>query len=344
MRVRAKLLSLLMTGAVMASMLVAASPAGISVSAETTYKLSDYDVFPDDNKPDTEGINTLISNAISEGGGTIVFDAGTYDINIIDLGGYGVGINVTKPNIKFLMNAGTTLKVVPTTVGEYCVIDVKADNFTISGGKIVGDRSSNGKSGADGHGIGVKDCKNTTISDMTICDNWGDGVYLGSMNLEDNLYGCNRVTISNCTISNNRRNNIAIVDADNVLIEDCQILKAKGAQPSCGINIEPNMVGGKIPSNEVCKNITIRDTKITCAKKGKSNWYFAFQTINNPKKPKMVSAKNVKIIGCVFNGDAGNYSGKKFTMKNTKIKGTFYDNKKMKSKIKKCTIKKYSKI
>ena len=344
MRVKAKLLSLVMAGIVAAPVLSVISPSGISAEAKTTYKLSDYGVFPNDNKPDTANINSLIAGTVGEGGGTIVFEPGTYDINIIDLGGYGVGINITKPNIDFQLAAGTVLKVTPTTVGEYCVIDVKADSFSISGGTLIGDRSSNGKDGADGHGIGVKDCRNTTISDMTISDNWGDGIYLGSMSLEDNLFGCDGVSITNCTVSNNRRNNIAIVDADNVTIDGCKILKAKGVQPSCGINIEPNMVNGKIPSDEVCKNITIKNTKITTVKKGKSNWYFAFQTINNPQKPKMVSAKNVKILNCNFNGDAGNYSGKNFTIKNTKVKGTFYDNSKMKTKIKKCKLSKHYKF
>ena len=208
----------------------------------------------------------------------------------------------------------------------------------------MGDRSSNGKKGADGHGIRILDCKNASISDMIIANNWGDGIYLGSMSLQDKLYGCNGVSITNCTVKNNRRNNIAIVDADNVTIDNCKILKAKGAQPSCGINIEPNMVNGKIPKNEVCKNITIKNTKITCKTKGKSNWYFAFQTIYNPYKPKMASSKNVIIENCEFGGDAGNYSGKKFKMTNTKIKGTFYDNKKMKSKIKDCSIKSHYKF
>ncbi|SEL11704.1 parallel beta-helix repeat (two copies) [Butyrivibrio sp. ob235] len=342
MRVRTKFVSLVMAAVVAVPMLAVSIPAG-EVKAENTYKLSDYGIKPDDNKSDTADINNFISETIGSGGGTIVFDSGTYDINILDFDGYGVGINITKPNISFQLAQGTELKVKPTTIGEYCVISVKADGFKISGGKITGDRSSNGKSGADGHGIGVIDCKNVTISDMTICNNWGDGIYLGSMNLEDSLYGCDGVSITNCTISNNRRNNIAIVDADNVTIDNCKILKAKGAQPSCGINIEPNAVNGKIPADEVCKNITIKNTKVTCVKQGTSNWYFAFQTIKDPSKPKMASAKNVKIIKCNFGGDVSNYSGKKFTLKNTKITGTFYDNKNMKTKVKKCKIKKYYK-
>ena len=340
MRAKAKLLSLLISGVVLVPMLAFAPGAGVSVKAATTYKLSDYGILPDDNKDDTAAINNFLSGTVGNGGGTVIFENGTYDIDILDFG-YGVGINVVQPNVKFQLAAGTVLKVKPTTIGEYGVIDVKADGFSISGGKIQGDRSSNGKQGADGHGIRVIDCKNASISNMTICNNWGDGIYLGSMSLEDKLYGCKGVTIKNCMISNNRRNNIAIVDADNVTIDGCKILKAKGAQPSCGINIEPNMVNGKIPSNEVCKNITIKNTKITCAAKGKSNWYFAFQTIYNPSQPKMVSAKNVKIINCNFNGDAGNYSGKKVTIKNTKIKGTFYDNNKMKTKKKNCSFKHY---
>ncbi|WP_044913572.1 right-handed parallel beta-helix repeat-containing protein [Butyrivibrio sp. WCE2006] len=338
---RLKRTSLLFIAAAVAAPLFSiAVPVNADVKAAGEFKPEDYGAVANDGKGDTEAINRTIDAAGEAGGGTIVFGAGTYDIDVIDFHGTAVAVNVTKPNISFELTNSTVFKVVPTSAGEFCAIDVKGDNFRISGGSIVGDRSNHkGSDGADGHGIGVRDCKNVQISNLTVSDNWGDGIYLGSVQSDGSYPGCSYVTVTNCVVKNNRRNNIAIVDADHVVIDGCNISGANGASPQCGILIEPNTNQGNVPKKAVCSAIEIKNTTVKSKKAHQKNGQFFALNILNPyyQSNNKVVAKNVKITKCTFKGDVGNYSGKSVTFNKCKIKGTFYDHKN--TKLKKCTIK-----
>ena len=154
---------------------------------------------------------------------------------------------------------------------------------------------------------------------MTIAENWGDGIYLGSASSDGSYGGCSNVLIQNCTVKNNRRNNIAIVDADKITIDKCKISGASGASPACGILIEPNTNNGNVPSKSVCKNIQIKNTTIKAKKKHQKNGqYFAFNILNPYYQTNnKVVAKNVTLSNCKITGDVGNYSGKKVVKKCT---------------------------
>lgn len=300
---------------------------------------AEYGAVPNDGNDDTAAINKAISDCKKNGGGTVVLPAGTYNIDAAKdllLGG-GRGRGIICENGVDLEMTGATLKVSGNKYDSYQVISVRAvSNVNIHGGTIAGERKSHkGKSGEDGHGVCIWDSNNVKISGMTIKDNWGDGIYIGSQN-DDYYKGCKGVTIENCTISNNRRNNISITRGSNITIDKCKIKKANGIAPQAGIDIEPNGVGGKIPKNRICKNITIKNTEITVKKK--DNNHFAFVTISYAGNSKKVtSCQNVKIINCNLKGNVGNYTGKKVTIQNTKIAGTFYDMRN--TKLKKTTYK-----
>ncbi len=122
-------------------------------------------------------------------------------------------------------------------------------NITISGGQIIGERKIHkGSSGEWGHGIQISGCTNVTIENVDISQCWGDGIYLGIYDGPDKL--TNGVTIRNCNVHHNRRNNLSITDASNVTVENCQFNYASGTDPQYGIDIEPN-------SGRTCSNVRI---------------------------------------------------------------------------------------
>ena len=228
--------------------------------------------------------------------------------------------------------------------GRYYITGVGGTIVVVSGhhlkgaalvdGQRVAAGVAQGVGEAFGHGVYIRDSSNVTIFNMKIEDNWGDGIYLGTLNDYDDAYGCNKITIKNCTIKGNRRNNISIVDADNVNIVGCKIKNAKGAEPQAGIDIEPNVRnGGYLNADQVCRNITIKNTKITSVKKNSSK-YFALLLINNwfAIGQNCAVAQNVKIKNCNLQGACGIYSGKKVTFSNSKISGTLIYLKKAKTK------------
>lgn len=275
-----------------------------------------------DDTDDTYAFNWAIQKAYEQEEVESVFvPAGTYVINAES------GIHI-KSNTNLLMDPGAVLDVSANSLENYCVFHIRdVENVNISGGQIKGERYKHtGTSGEWGMGVGIYDSRNITISNMTISSNWGDGIYMGTGTYGDEKYGCDGIRIENCTINDNRRSNISIVNADNVTIDGCLIADAKGTAPQCGINIEPNQdETGKIPEEGICDNITITNTTINVL--GKNDYwgqFFCFMTISYPDKS-VCSARNLVIDSCTFNGDCGNYSGMNASISNTVIRGTFYD-------------------
>lgn len=298
----------------------------MKAEAKLDVNARDYGAIPDDGIDDTQAINDAIEAVYEAGGGSVRVPAGTFHITASRSINEGI---LLKSNVKLLMNTGTILQVMPNDLDTYHVINVVcARNVDIVGGQIKGERDKHmGSEGEYGMGIRVRDSHKVLIQNMTIDDNWGDGIYLGTINDYDNLPGSSKIRIKNCRINNNRRNNITIADANNVTIEGCTLNRANGVAPESGIDIEPNVQnGGYIREDSVCKNIKIKNTKITCMSSGNTQGrYFALMIINNwfsIGKNKTV-AKNVKIENCSFGGDVGNYSGENVSMKKTKVKGSF---------------------
>lgn len=279
----------------------------------------DFGAVPNDAGDDTDAFNEAFER---EGLETIYVPAGTY---IIDA---KKGIN-PKSNKSLVMDSEAVLDVIGNSMDTYNVINIRnVQNVSISGGQIRGERDKHtGSGGESGMGIGIYDGVNISISDISISGNWGDGIYLGTMDDKDDIYGCDNIRIENCKIFNNRRSNISIVDADNITIDRCTISDAKGAAPQCGINIEPNRdSSGRIPEDAICKHIRITNTTINVL--GKDDYYgqyFCFMTAYYPNDKSMHTADDMIIDSCTLNGDCGNYSGTNVTISNTVIRGTFYD-------------------
>lgn len=310
----------------MALLVIFAPNFSIKAAAQADVTVTDYGAFPDDMLDDTKCINEAIAAVGQTGGGIVRIPAGRYSVTASRSINEGICM---WSNVKLLMSPNTILQVMPNELDTYHVINVcGVRNVDIVGGQIHGERNRHmGALGEYGMGIRVRDSHKVLIQNMTIKDNWGDGIYLGTVNDFDENNGVSKVTIKNCTIQNNRRNNITIADANNVTIDGCTIKKANGIAPQCGIDIEPNVRdGGYIQDNQVCRNIKIKNTKITCMSSGNTQGeYFALMIINNwfaIGKNKTV-AKNVKIEDCTFGGDVGNYSGENVAMKRVSVKGSF---------------------
>lgn len=168
-------------------------------------------------------------------------------------GKYKFGGIVLTDNQKLIMSPSALLVALGNNQANTRVIYAFGrDNISISGGQIVGERKIHtGSSGEWGHGIQISGCTNVTIENVDISQCWGDGIYLGFYD-GPNKYSSN-VTITNCNLHHNRRNNLSITDASNVTVRNCQFNNASGTAPQYGIDIEPN-------KNRTCSNVTISDS------------------------------------------------------------------------------------
>ena len=181
---------------------------------------------------------------------------GYYDQN----GAWQFGGIVLTDNQKLVMSPSALLVTLPNNQGNSQVINITGrDGVSVSGGQIIGERQEHkGSSGEWGHGIAVFGGTDITIENVNISQCWGDGIYLGLYNGWDEAgnakeYLSNGITINNCNLHHNRRNNLSITDVSNVTVRNCEFSYAKGTAPQYGIDIEPNR-------NKTCSNVTISDS------------------------------------------------------------------------------------
>jgi len=93
------------------------------------------------------------------------------------------------------------------------------------------------------HGLVFSGCRNVRIQDLTIEKTGGDGIYLGASWKR----GPNRdVVIRRVNCSDNHRQGISVISAENLLIEDCRLSNTKGTEPQAGIDFEPNSPGDSL--------------------------------------------------------------------------------------------------
>lgn len=208
-----------------------------------------------------------------------------------------------KSNMKLVLSQNAVLKAINNSSRNYNIICVdNISNVTISGGQIQGERYGHGSSGGEwGMGIGVYDGRNITISNVKISDCWGDGIYLGSRNENNTKAGCREITISDCNLINNRRNNLSIVCADDVTINGCAFRDANGTAPQYGIDIETNN------SSNPCERIEILNSVF------EGNTSAAMGIVTN--------ANDITISGCTLKGDFINYAGTNVTVDDSQLFG-----------------------
>lgn len=186
--------------------------------------------------------------------------AGVYHIDPVaggndKYGKYKFGGIVLTDNQKLIMSESALLIATGNSSKNYQIIHVFGrNNVTISGGQVIGERSEHtGKDGEWGHGIAIFGSTNVTIENVDVSQCWGDGIYLGKYdNSSLGNPGSNGVTITNCNLHHNRRNNLSITDASNITVKNSEFSYASGTAPQYGIDIEPN-------KNKTCSNVTISD-------------------------------------------------------------------------------------
>lgn len=259
---------------------------------------------------DTQAINKLLQKW--EDNPTkydyVYIPAGVYRIDAVD-GGIGIGGIIVRDNQTLIMSPSALIMAIANNKSNYQVIYVfDRKNVNISGGQIIGERDEHqGTGGEWGHGISVQGSTNVHISNMDISKCWGDGICLGEYDkkIDGKLVHipCDDITIENCVLHHNRRNNLSITDAKNVTIDHCEFNYAKGTDPQYGIDIEYNYT----PT----ENVKIYNSKF------KGN---AKASMGIIKKVDYVLLDNCELDGAFYN-----MAGKKVVLKNTTIKGEIVD-------------------
>jgi sugar phosphate isomerase/epimerase len=87
------------------------------------------------------------------------------------------------------------------------------------------------------HVLDLRSCTSVRISGLTLAESGGDGIYLGTA--KDGIPNKD-VCIRNVICDKNYRQGISVINAENLLIEDCVLSNTAGTAPQAGIDFEPN--------------------------------------------------------------------------------------------------------
>ena len=266
------------------------------------YTPQQFGAVADDTGDDTTAFNRALQAAASSSSTDTVFvPAGTYMIKA-DGGDGGVRV-LSKTKLK--MDPGAVLQVITNAEKGYnCIRANGITDAEISGGTICGDRTTHtGTSGEWGHGIGIYDSIGVTISNVTVKNCWGDGVYIGTSNDNSTTAKSRQISLSGVTTDNNRRNGLSIVAADGVTVDGCLFANTNGTDPQSGIDIETNhwKTGDMMP----CENVTISHT--TCS--GNTNYSILFPTW----------CDNVTVKDSTMNGSIYQQMGRTVVFDNTTV-------------------------
>lgn len=208
----------------------------------------------------TSGIQAAVDWAGRHGIGVVRLPAGTYLVGRPKTTDYLEGI-VLPSNMVFEMSPKAVLKVVPNDRWNYCAIVLPTrTNVVIRGGTIAGDRAThtytprNGSTAHDeGHGICVWGLSRDVLIEQTRTTQMtGDGVLLLGGSTAGEFV--RNITVRRLESDTNRRQGIAVVRGDGVLIEDCSIHHISGVQPQFGIDLETPVGKGN------SRNILIRSS------------------------------------------------------------------------------------
>lgn len=253
-----------------------------------TVKVTDYGAIANDGKDDALAFKMAIEDdQFGEVGKIIIVPEGVYDINTDTTNpsedrpnGITIwGMN----NVHIELEKNAVLRAMRCNDERFDVVRfVYASNCSINGGRIEGNRyHHDGNSGEWGHGIAVYAGNSVHISNMTIEDNFGDGIWVGD-DPDCKANPSRNVVITNCMITNNRRNNISLTCANQIKIVDCRLTNANGTDPQFGLDIETNY------TNVPCTDIYVKGTTI----EGNQNGAVGIIT----------PAKNITFDSCVIRG------------------------------------------
>lgn len=201
--------------------------------------VKDYGAKGDGVTNDTTAIQTALNE-----NSTVCIPDGTYMINVDTP-------LLLKSNQTITLSPNAVLKALPSSSGYNAVVRISGvSNVNITGGKIIGERYGHqGTSGEWGMGIQVIQGSNSIkISNITISDCWGDGIFLGDSPFVSDI------NIDGVVCDNNRRQGLSITDAKRVTINNSVFKNTNGTLPEAGIDIEPD-------ANQTSENIKIINTQ-----------------------------------------------------------------------------------
>jgi hypothetical protein len=194
----------------------------------------------------TDGIQDALDFIGSIGGGTVFVPDGVYVGTPTSSNRYLLTI---PSNTHLMLSPNARIKVGTNNQGLTAAIYTNGTtNSKVSGGQILGDRTTHVGVGEQGFGVYLNNSINASVSGLKIKNTFGDGLYIGGTDS-----GCIKTIVSNIYIDSARRNGISIIACNGLQMSDIFITHTNGTAPEAGIDIESD--AGNVAANILMTNI-----------------------------------------------------------------------------------------
>ena len=229
-------------------------PTGWRKKYRDMLNVRDFGAKGDGVTDDTAAIQAALDAASTRGISAVLFPTGTYKVSATTADNNFFAALTVHSGQRLLFDAAT-LQLTANGYDFYAVLNIhNVNNVTVEGGlTIIGDRESHtATTGESGHGIRVVNSHNVHVSDVDIRYTWGDGVCVGGNGTMDEI--SKNVTIERVRTYKCSRNGLSIIEADGVVVRDCDFTYTDRTAPQYGIDVEPNL--------GTATNITIENVRM----------------------------------------------------------------------------------
>lgn len=211
------------------------------LGANCFINVKDYGATGNGTTDDTEAIQSALDASNTKGIPYVHFPSGTYKISATSTdNNFYTALNLYSG--QHLIFDQVTLQLTANSYDFYAIINIhNISNVELSGNlTIIGDRESHtGTTGESGHGIRIVNSKNVYVHDINVQHTWGDGVCVGGNGTMDEI--SKNVTIERVQTYKCSRNGLSIIEAQDVVVRDCDFSYTDRTNPQYGIDIEPNL-------------------------------------------------------------------------------------------------------
>lgn len=229
-------------------------PTGWRKKYRDMLNVRDFGAKGDSTTDDTAAIQAALDAASTRGISAVLFPTGTYKVSATTADNNFFSALTVHSGQRLLFEAAT-LQLTTNGYDFYAVLNIhNVNNVTVEGGlTIIGDRESHtATTGESGHGIRIVNSHNVHVSDVDIRYTWGDGVCVGGNGTMDEI--SKNVTIERVRTYKCSRNGLSIIEADGVVVRDCDFTYTDRTAPQYGIDVEPNL--------GTATNITIENVRM----------------------------------------------------------------------------------
>lgn len=137
--------------------------------------------------------------------------------------------------------------------------------------------------------ISLFSCENVKIQNLILVASGGDGIYLGHDWKNAGIPYCRNILIENVKVSEQHRQGISVISAENLMIRNCSFNDTRGTPPAAGIDFEPNMAGERLV-NCILENCDFKNNQ-------GSGIEFFLNALNAESIPVSVTVKGCSIAG-----------------------------------------------